>query len=396
MMNYLIRALDPLVFRDGRPFGDSGNVSGGMLRWPLPVTIAGMFRTQAGIGRAPDWFTGHDANRRKTNIEAILRVRITGMLPVWRGRGDESWRFLASRPADALVTGGNDTPEALMIHRYKFDKTGDGTTGTDLPWANWLYPQAATMEKPVSGQPDFWHWQYLERWLRDESIGQITGSTLGVPLPKPEIRVHTAIDPTTGTVASGKLFESPGVRFETEAGAGVPQGELGIAVRIDGLDNLDNLAGPCRLGGERRTAIVEPFAQDWPACPNTFEKQSYLRLLLVTPGNFGGWAPSWLHPTTDAGETAWCDIPGLAGARVRLCSAFVPRWQPVSGWDMATRAPKAMRKLVPAGAVYVIEVEQPERSREIAAHLWGRTLVGGTGAGDDGYGIALVGNTILA
>jgi len=80
-------------------------------------------------------------------------------------------------------------------------------------------------------------------------------------------------------------------------------------------------------------------------------------------------------------------VPGT-DYNVRLSSAFVPRWMPISGWDYAEKRQKAMRKLIPAGAVYVVEVQESETSRAIANHLWGKPLVQDD---IDGCGICMVG-----
>jgi CRISPR-associated protein Cmr3 len=50
----------------------------------------------------------------------------------------------------------------------------------------------------------------------------------------------------------------------------------------------------------------------------------------------------------------------------------VDRWMPVSGWDLQSKKPKAMRKAVPAGSVYWFAVE--EGSASDLASLWFTTV----------------------
>ena len=47
-------------------------------------------------------------------------------------------------------------------------------------------------------------------------------------------------------------------------------------------------------------------------------------------------------------------MPGISGELI-LRAAFVPRPVHISGWDMASGAPKATDRMVPPGAVYFFE-----------------------------------------
>jgi CRISPR-associated protein Cmr3 len=205
--------------------------------------------------------------------------------------------------------------------------------------------------------------------------------------------MHTAIDAQTGTVKTGQLFASQGIRLAVGGNEQQRAGRFGFGISLDNTGNSDDPFGTCFLGGERRIAFVESSGSLFPSCPNWFDQAKYLRLVLISPGDFGAWAPSWLLPDSKAGETGWCTVPG-SDINIRLCSAFVPRWQPVSGWDYETGSPKATRKLVPAGAVYVVEVENADRSQEFAQMVWGRSI-GDNLSDPDGCGAVCVGNVTI-
>ena len=379
-MNIVMFAREPLILRDGRPFGEFGTVRAGALQWPMPSTLAGMIRSRIGLSRDPHFFEGSDAADR------IRTVRIEYLHPVCR-IGDSDWQFVYPQPADLLVCNGPD--DTLTLHG--FDYAAQGINGVTLPWKNWLVPLPQTQEKPARPQPAFWHETIYMKWLTEPNTLQnttVTPNELGWPLPHQDQRIHCCIDKDTGSAADGKLWMSSGLCMQGyDSHYGIKQ--WGIAMRIGGYEENDAVAGAVHLGGDRRLAWIGSMNMDWPDCPDTLGNARYLRLVLTTPGNFGGWAPDWLLPPHAAKqtETPWVTVPDTQH-RVRICSAFVPRWIPVSGWDYATRRPKAMCKLTPTGAVYLIEVEKPESSQEIARHLWGHSLIASE---IDGYGICLVG-----
>ena len=399
MKQIVINSAEPLIFRDGRPFGDFGTVDGGVLRWPLPSTIAGMVRTRIGNSRAPDFFGQGDPAMKRNNIDAILKIAMQWTLPVWRPRGGD-WRYLFPRPADALLLNHPEREQEFTLHHFTL-RPGGATFGHDLPWKNWLLPVTDHRLKPAADPPDLWHQEVFLHWLMlAPPHERYSSRELGFSWPTVEARMHSCIDPETGTVMDGQLFSSSGIRLEippaaTPTGAEpAADGRFGIAVAISGQEESDDPCGVCLLGGERRTAFADPLPTPFPTCPTGFDGQRFLRLVLITPGDFGGWAPDWLRPLPDDDETPWRAMPGT-DIMVRLVAAHVPRWQGVSGWDYERRGPKATRKLAPAGTVYVVEVAAPNRSQELAQLLWGRSIAQGLHH-PDGYGVVCIGKTNLS
>ena len=378
-MNIVVFAREPLILRDGRPFGDDGAIMAGALQWPMPSTLAGMVRSRIGISRNASFFQNPGA------AEQILAVHVESIQPACRA-GDGKWQFVYPCPRDLLVC--DNAKGGFSLHGFRY--TAQGANGVTIPWKNWLVPLPQIQEKPARTQPALWHEAILMKWLTDPGHmpASVSLDKLGWPLPHQDRQIHCCIDRASGSAADGKLWMSSGLCMQGyDATAGIKQ--WGVAMRLSGYDNDDTVSGPVHLGGDRRLAWVEPLDISWPVCPDALANAHYLRLVLTTPGKFGGWAPEWLLPP-DAGapvETPWVTVPGTPH-RVRICSAFVPRWTPVSGWDYAKECPKAMCKLVPAGAVYVIEIEKPETSLDIARQLWGRPLVSSE---IDGYGVCLVG-----
>jgi len=398
MIQMVINNAEPLIFRDGRPFGDFGTVDGGVLRWPLPSTIAGMVRTKVGTNRATDFFWNKDIAKKKENIEAIKKVGLKWTLPVWKPAGGQ-WCFLFPRPADALFFEDTDQQDIYTLNSFSYTKT-EQDCGHDLPWKNWLLPISTKREKPATDTPELWHQEIFLKWLLLEPMGpEFNKDQLGLALPELEVRMHTAIDSQSGTVKSGQLFSSSGIRLEISKNtqddtSHSVEGVFGIGVGITGHLDSDNPFGPCLLGGERRTVFADPLETQFPLCPAAFDDQKFLRLVLITPGEFGGWAPDWLKPSAQEDQTPWVTVPET-DIEVRLVSAHLSRWQAVSGWDYEKRGPKATSKLTPAGTVYLLELANPSRSQELAEHLWGRSI--NQELQDlNGYGVVCIGKANLS
>ena len=390
-MNVVIHSRETLVFRDGRPFGDPGHVNGGMLCWPWPSTITGMLRSRIGLSRDREMFqtrNGQLVARKK--VEELNRITARRVIPVWQPGGAENeWQYLFPAPADALVhrAAGQDN---FSVDGYNYENPFE-QGGINLPWRNWKVPVTTVSEKPAFDSPDLWYGDHFFTWLEKGELKEdVAARDLGMSFPVPEVRMHTAIDPATGVVRTGQLFASQGINLTTPDSEQSKAGRMGIGVELTGTEEGDNPHGPCYFGAERKTAFVDTLTTSFPPCRDWFENRKFLRLILISPGDFGSWAPSWLLPDKRKNETCWRVVPGT-DISVRLASALVPRWQPVSGWDYLKGEPKKTRKLVPAGAVYVIEVKDSSRSQELARLMWGRSMADGL-SDPDGCGAVCVGN----
>lgn len=378
----LITSDQPLVFRDGRPFGDVGMRGKDTLAWPCPSTVAGAFRTAVGRVRSPDYFGGENTDKA-ANLARILQFRLEAMLPVREDRNG-AWTFLAPRPADALAvdTAGDETAKGLDVHGFSFKPLEKGC-GTDLPFLDWLYPFPATKERPSRHAPLFWDWTIFERWLKTgRGFRNLAPHELGTNGPETEERMHVGIEAETGTAKGNALFAACGIRLLTRQ-----RERLGLSVAFggdtEGLEQVNSVY----LGGERRTAQVSPMPNPLPECPLLGESP-FLRLVLMTPGDFGGWCPEGLS-AEPGWSKPWPNLP----TGVRLRSAIVPPWTALSGWDFARRAPKATRKLVPSGAVYVVEVQDPSKAQDVAQALWLRSICKpDSQTARDGFGIVTVGH----
>lgn len=380
----VITPRDPLILRDGRPFGQLGSAQAGSLNWPRPGTIIGMARTVIGTLRDPVFFKSYDQNR----IDEIRKVAMTAFLPACKNAHNHYSVFLPA-PADAIGFPVSEEDDRLDIKRLSTVSLNNEVEGTDIDWADFCYAWLNDPRKPAKNMPPFWKWNYYQQWLVKGSVpGPINADEIGLSPSEIEERTHVAIASATGAAAESQIFTSMGIRFKSD---------IVIAARIDISEN-DQLPSTdvAALGGDRRPAFVEwgNSLVDWPEPPHGLGKGKGFRLILTTPGIFdGGWAPNWLLKTIKADQ--YVEVPG-SGIRVRLRGACIPRWLPCHGWDMTIGkdgAPKPMRKMVQAGAVYFVETDAADTTAA-AASLWNISLCENEQARRDGFGRILVGNWI--
>jgi CRISPR-associated protein Cmr3 len=343
-----IRALDSLLFRDGRPFANEpGALTARSLPIPPPNTVAGFLRSLIGNLKGVDW-AEIDAKRIFSEPE------VRGPLPM---RGDE---FVLPAPADALVLPAQSEGAPPRVLPLLPELTlGDGE-GCDLPdYYYGLRPlPPPRSEKPEKGYA-FWRWDELRQWLEGETPSPLTK----IEPPPVDRRTHVAIDPSKGVADEGNLFTVEYRAYEErteQPGESPVEWSLVAQVRTE---YAGVIGGVAPFGGERRLASVEPYDR-WLTCPDSLREKlreaRYVRMYLATPAQFTcGWRPGWLRKENQSASPRLVGTPpDLDGLTLRLVAAAVPRRTAVSGWNMRKSqfGPRPVRWCVPAGAVYFFEV----------------------------------------
>lgn len=373
----------PLVFRTGRPFGETGG--GDTYPFPLPSTLAGALRT-AWAEQQPGRFNYRDEQRQAElltkPVHGPLLARIEG----------ERLTALLPRPADALYLAADDG----TVRAYRLAPQLVDGAGCDLPHPDLLpvlLDEAAPAGKPPSDLPVFWTADIMNRWLHGAKLPP-DPTQHGVGALPVEHRTHVALADDTFAADPGALFQSGGLDFAMRrkpqvgdlASRGWHDEEFALLVRT-GFSVAPTLR---RVGGEGRFARIEP-ATGWPALPAKLaqtiadEKQKRLRLVLATPALFkDGWRPGWINADTLEGSP-----PDHDDLRLRLRACACERWQALSGWDLVAHKPRAVRRLVPAGAVYWFEILQGDA--DAIARLWLAPLADRKQDRLDGFGLALPG-----
>jgi CRISPR-associated protein Cmr3 len=367
-----IRGIDPLLFRDGRPFSEEeGALSARTLSIPLPGTVAGFLRTMYGAHLGWEWTS--ETSQKAMQIPIMGPLLFCNDIPVF------------PVPADALVYEGDKQCPLLMPLRPSEAKDA----GCDLPEG--LAPMQVLRDvKPALGY-NYGVWEWMQKWLAN-ATGEGAQPPVKIEGPPTEERVHVGIDPEKGTSKEGMLFVAQFVSFESYRWEKQDKGQYrwSFLVRMGATSEDVIPTGIGTLGGERRLAVVEKVGSEiWPACPSDLQdqlgKSKRIRLILATPAIFAdGWKPGWLDDTLIGAPSS------LSGIRFKLLAAAVRRREAVSGWDYQNKKPKPVRWLVPAGSVYFFEVLEGDTT-VLGESGWLSSVSDEEQARRDGYGLALWG-----
>lgn len=318
MTIWIIEPRDPLIVRDGRPFGPDPGARAATLPFPFPSTIAGGLRGLA--GRTP-----HQTFDPELKNDVLTRVHVRGPLLVELNNSQEPTWF-APAPADASIhqTEPYSKDHGLLV-RFVPAKLADAYS--DSPDNVLVQAGKPDSHKAHPLAPQFWRWQDFDNWLMAAQVQADEILERGVRALETSTRMHVKIKPETQTADEGFLYQTRGLEFATKARKRLA---LAAEVQVD-TDNGPALfanfsGGLAPLGGERRlmhweqsTATALP-----PAPTNLFRQigeQKACRLVLLTPAYF------------TAGDRP--DLAKLADKlHPKLIAAAVPRAQIVSGWDM--------------------------------------------------------------
>ncbi len=354
---WTLEPLDPLMIRDGRPFGlDTEGARS--LPFPTPSVVAGTLRSRIGIAAGG------------TDFAATLKIDVAGPLRVEIGAEGDSARPLLLAPRDCVLFERKNE-EWPRYRLGPVERWSDGHA--DLPAH--LRPVSADLpaEKPAKDAPAFWDLETFRRWCAAPPAHDALTRSATRPALVHETRIHVGIDGQTRTASDGQFFQTDGLRLTSRRDGAPGTWERSVlAVRCADptlTDGLVPFGGERRLSRlERATKAVTAALDGWTAPPVT----TRARVILLTPAIFAEGA----LPAT------------IAGARV--VAAAVGRPEVVSGWDMAARGPKPSRRCAPAGSVYWVELGDLEPA-EWAKSVHLQTVSTLPQDQLDGFGLAAVG-----
>ncbi len=366
---------DPVIARDGRPFGSGQCHRMRCLEWLYPSVFAGSFRTLLGKKSSSDF----DAE----TVKKLKGLSIFGPLLMRNGSPyfpapkdivvDERSKCFAKRPFTLREKEYCDLPGESLLPTMLLDP-----------------PEVDFKPKKI---PAFWSLGRMSKWLTDytstsfqipENPGPETGFLDTI---EHELRTHIKICPEMGAVDPGK-----GLLFMT-AGLALPA-DTAITALIQDYDSfaevMQDLDALHPLGSERRLARWKTTTTGEWGCPSGIQElmeanPKRIRMVLATPGIFScGWRPGWL-------DDSFCGQIPETGLKVRLLGACIERWRPISGWGLekGSVGPKPVRRTVPAGSVYFFEVLHGAAS--CLPDLWLKSVCDEMQDRKDGFGLALWG-----
>ncbi len=418
MKAFTLQPRDLLFFRDARPM--SGASEGAGARWPLPSVLhsALLSAFHDRWPEDPGWesrhthFTPEEQEKFQNGIGSTMRfggLRTLGPFP-WRcshstdPSGDSGELFFPT-PAD-LVCGGRMQPVPAP---------GTGNLPEPL-----RYPVAADAP-PAKEKPDPWislteFQKYLE--TEAEDIATTPAEDLYAVEPRPGV----GIDPETHANRKSVFFQAEYLRLRENVQmlffAEAIARKYGQTDGIDLLERfLDNAqTAPIILGGQRGLAAIRPAPamKTLPLPPPPGQGATRIKWVLLTPALFNaGWRPDWVHSET--GRVLLRELPDRSrfptrkawreAARERaapigaaLVAARIPKPIPASGWKLDVAGaqpggPKPTRLLVPAGAVYYFECDEPAAAASLVRALHGK--VKSSHLGEKGFGLGVCGTWSL-
>lgn len=350
-----VQPVDTLSLRGNKLFGAAGDFGESGFP-PRPSVLAGALRSLL-LAQAGDQIEGFTQGRRlqDAELDRILgtpaepgEFALRGVFPASKG-ADGRVNLLLPLPADLLVFDAGRTVRALEPQALPAGIQSG--TPEDLPLLPILRQTEAA--KPEGG------WLLSQAGIAAYLAGQLIQSEHLVKqssLWAREPRVGIGLSRTSRTAEDGRLFtvEHTVPRQPEHDGLAV-----GLAVAVDGAGDRLPSSGFLRLGGDGRAAALSAISPPtWPWPLDAISHTGRFKLTLISPGLFAeGWRPT---------------LPD--GLAAKLVCAAVPRFEVISGWDLAAWAPKVAERAVPAGAVYWFEdfTGDPGKLAEwVAGGLWG-------------------------
>lgn len=390
---WIMEPRDPLIVRDGRPFGSAPGARATSLPFPFPSTIAGGIRARAGVNE--DGVFQYSPKEDAEALEHIKRLRVRGPLLVQLTADGgkitpEGW--LVPAPLDALLLPSQAKDAARIQRLVPLQLPPGGETDLDQRALLCVGQQSNNDPgKPLKEPPVYWYWQQFQTWLLNPA--QLTGrelplSQLGLRGPVHERRQHVSIEDEKENAKDGMLFETSGLEF-TAPGSGrkrfAEARRLALAVVIDERGYTVR-PGLTSFGGERRLMTWRRSSAELPSCPEELERAivatSHCRLFLLTPACFNqGYLPQWLQEQARS-----------YGIDITLKSIAIQRPQVVSGWDLAEGRPRSSRRLAPAGTVLFLSLDGKEDAiRQWIRETWMQCISDNDLDRADGFGLAVLG-----
>lgn len=342
-----IEPLDVLFFRDTRPFGAGEIHRAKSLFPPSPYALQGAIRSKILVEQGIS-FESFRNGKVSQDIKDALgspeglgdKFKMKGAFLVDNTLPSPQFYFQA--PADVL-TGENRL--AILQPTNKLpDFSWDISSKGLLPiWTRERGPlsplQGLLSEKELT--------YYLT--LDNASLMAEKEKTLWAS----ELRVGIGRDKLRGTAEDGKLYMAEFVRLHKGCG---------FSIEVEGVNGLLPEDGLLSLGGEARCVRykkTDPINLDsiWEKVKEKLEEKKKdniyrFKLYLLTPAIFDkeyGWLPNFIDKGSLQGR--------LGGLQFKLISAAINKPVYIGGWELAKKeGPRPMRKAVPAGSVYFLEL----------------------------------------
>ncbi|MBL8451882.1 MAG: type III-B CRISPR module-associated protein Cmr3 [Zoogloea sp.] len=352
-----IEPLDVLFLRGNKLFGDPGS-HGESLVPPWPSVAAGALRSRMLADERVDLaaFARGDVDHPSLGTPKRPGSFAVTAFHLARRFADGRVELLIAPPADLVIAESEDEPS---VRRLQPTALASGLLASgNLP----LLPVLAEVQR---GKPAGGYWLTQTGWQKylEGETPAAADLLKSSQLWAIDHRVGVGLDAHTRRAADGKLFSMQAVSMvqHQHSAAGF---DVGFVAAVSGAELPKD--GSLRLGGDGRAAALQPCNASLPTADHAaIAAARRCRIVLSTPGIFAdGWR---LSGVDTQGRFA------LGGVRGKLVCAAVPRFEAISGWDLARREPKPAQRVAPTGSVYWLDEldATPEALRKlVATGLW--------------------------
>lgn len=354
-----LEPLDVLLFRGSRPFA-AGEVSRAASTFPpTPLPLVGALRAAmiCHRGEDPAAFRGDEL---LGDAASLGRLRFRGPFLL-----NQAGELVLPAPRDLLLArdevAGCSFPALLQIRRPA-----------------WPYPKAISPALPYQLVAPKKGLETLEE-AESQGVAGLRGARLTAYLRRQSEELSDGLqteflytrEPRLGirlqegrTVETGFIYTVDFIRMVDGAGL-----LLEVVCQDGQEEDLLPEQGVLALGGEARAVAwqrVEPAKLPAPLAPSAWRQHCAALvegltgsrgffLYLLTPAIFAqGWLPDGVQE--EKGRYLW--LRPEIGQTARLVAAAVGKAETVSGWNLASQAPRPLYKVVPAGSVYFFETDQ--------------------------------------
>lgn len=349
-MQFVFSQLDSWCFREARPMGAIGGTAIETLFPPPGSTLIGACRSLIGDSQGIDWQAFAD-NKLPDKSALLGNGEHTGALqfeyPFLRLKKDGHYQRLYPVPATLLIAGSdilalqldNKTVEC-DLGKVKLPVLADSSNKTQTIENCWLTEQG--LHLLLCGKlPTAEHFIDVNQLMQRE------------------VRLGIARDNKTAVVQTGALYQTEHVRLKEHSNFE----QIDLVVPVSGIPELEcttlaQQTWQVRLGGEGRLAHVV-FENEQQPEPATVKAGSTGLLYLTSPADLGSWLPAEFTQIQQNGVTLWQGQ--LQDVTVTIEAFCAGKALKLGGWDSALRRPKAVKSLVPAGACYFVQCEEPEK-----------------------------------
>ncbi len=355
-MQIELRPFDTLFVRDGKPFSMGEDVWANGVFPPPPSVVYGALRTACFSNRLKDLEEAGGDNdiTSSLHINRLLLIK-------------ENTVYFPS-PFDLIHSKKDETDIEIL-------KLKEPSFASSYPCQFLL--QSTEAEQPVQSTGGKAYLDVIDfnKYLQG-NIGIVPIEDKCFFEREPKIGIQK--DRNTGGAAEGKLYRVEMFR---------PKDGTGLFVDWSADEDLDIPAsGLLKVGGEGKAVSYTRSQSVFQVKMPEIEGHRF-KLVFATPAVFkNGWLPEGINP--EILEGTWEGYP------VKVLAAAFDRPIHLGGFSMRTKhqkgGPKPMRKAIPAGTVYYLEVKGG-LAKEAAAAFHGK-CVSDFGLNQEGFGLAYVGN----